>query len=117
MIEMYNVVAFHKAYPGTLVFQFNSIDNAGNAQQLIVSAIQHNTATTVEDDYGVRAMLCGGDFSAVTMTHLNRHLDGQRAASLLQQIAQAKLEQDVKNDPVMKFHSKAQGFGGNPQMG
>ncbi len=117
MAEMYNVVAFHKAYAGTMVFQFNDPAKADSARLAIINAIESSDTVTVEDDYGVKALLCGGDFSAVTMTHLTRHLDGQRAGALLQEVAKAKLQQDLAADPVLKFHSQGPGFRGNPQMG
>jgi hypothetical protein len=118
MTDIYNVVVFHKAYAGTLGFQFVSAGAADDARLAIESAIDNQQTVSVEDGFGVKARINGEDFSAVVMTHLNRHFDGQRHTQLLQQHAQIKLNQALQEDPVLKLHASRQqpGFNGNPQF-
>lgn len=116
MAEMFNVMVLGKGATSVLL-QYNSAEDADEARMHIESAMHGGTTVSVEDNYGIKALLRGEDFAAVIMTHLSRNLDGQRVAGVIQEIAKAKLQQDLVADPVLKFHSQPPKFRGNPQFG
>lgn len=117
MPEMYNITVFPRTVADKIVLQYSDVAKADGARLLIEHALRADAFAEVEDDYGAKAYFRGGDYSGAVMVHLARHLDGQRAGTLLQEIAKLKFSQDMAADPTIKLLQSGPGFRGNPQMG
>lgn len=108
MTEIYTVTCFFKTGGTPVQLQFTSGEAAKEVHNKLNAS---NFLALVEDQFGVTATINTGEASAIVLTHINRYLDGQREASLLQARAQAMTQRAAQNDPMLKVASMMPGAG------
>lgn len=102
MTDLYMVTLAYKAHSGALQLQFSSAEGASDAHTQIKGAMDRSTLCDVEDGYGTKVHVDGRDVATVTMQHLNRLMDGQRAAQILQAKANVKTQKEAAQDPDLR---------------
>ncbi len=114
MTEIYTVTCFFKTGGAPVQLQYTSGDAADKIYSELIAG---NGPWSVEDGFGVSATIDTAQTSAIVKTHINRYLDGQREASLLQARAQAATQRAAANDPMLKAQAMVMPGAGFPGGG
>ena len=115
MTDIYTVTCFFKSGGNPVQLTFTSKDAADVGYRALTHADPGQI--WVEDAFGITALIDTKQTQAIVLTHVNRYLDGQREASLMQARAQAMTQRAAQNDPMLKAQAMVMPGAGFPGGG